>query len=153
CGPQRRLGDPAEFLTSMTPSQFLMRVKKGAIPPATLLLGPESYERRRILDALAAGLPEGTVEQHDLAEMSLSEVVDDARSLSLFASERLVRVLNAEMALPKGSRIEEDADGESPAASSAGPLADYLKDPTPGVALLFEATRFDFEGEEKRRQD
>ena len=30
------------------------------------------------------------VHQHDLTEMSLAEVMDDARALSLFASERLI---------------------------------------------------------------
>ena len=67
----------------MTPAQFLSRIQKGAVPPAILLLGPEAYERRRILDALAAGFPEGSIAQHDLTELSLAEVVDDARSLSL----------------------------------------------------------------------
>ena len=136
----------------MTPAQLLSRIQKGALPPAILLLGPEAYERRRILDALAAGFPEGSITQHDLAELSLAEVVDDARSLSLFAAERLIRVVNAEAVLPKG-KVDDDSEGESTAAASAGPLNDYLKDPTPGVVLVFEATRFDFEGDDKRRQD
>ena len=38
----------------MTPAQFQARVKKGTVPAATLLLGPEAYERRRIKDALVA---------------------------------------------------------------------------------------------------
>ncbi|SPE35961.1 DNA polymerase III, delta subunit [Candidatus Sulfopaludibacter sp. SbA6] len=135
----------------MTPAQLLSRIQKGALPPAILLLGPESYERRRILDALAAGFPEGSIAQHDLSELSLAEVVDDARSLSLFASERLIRVANAEAVLPK-SKADEDGESESTAAS-AGPLNQYLKDPTPGVVLVFEAIRFDFEGDDKRRQD
>lgn len=135
----------------MTPAQLLSRIKKAAVPPAILLLGPEAYERRRILDALAAMFPEGSVTQHDLADLSLAEVMDDARSLSLFASERLIRVMNAEAIVPKG-KSEEDGEAESSAAS-AGPLAEYLKDPTPGVVLVFEATRFDFEGDDKRRQD
>ena len=32
----------------MTPGQFQARLKNGTLPPATLLLGPEAYERRRI---------------------------------------------------------------------------------------------------------
>jgi len=135
----------------MTPAQLLSRIQKGAVPPAILLLGPEAYEKRRILDALAAGFPEGSITLHDLTELSLAEIVDDARSLSLFASERLIRVANAEAVLPKG-KVDDDAEGES-TATSAGPLNAYLKDPTPGVVLLFEAIRFDFEGDDKRRQD
>jgi len=135
----------------MTPAQLLSRIQKGAVPPAILLLGPEAYQKRRILDALTAGFPEGSITLHDLTELSLAEIVDDARSLSLFASERLIRVANAEAVLPKG-KVDDDAEGES-AATSAGPLNEYPKGPTPGVVLLFEAIRFDFEGDDKRRQD
>ena len=140
----------------MTPAQLLALVKKNALPPAALLLGPEAYQRRRIKEALLAAFPESAVTQHDLAEISLAEVLDDARALSLFASERLIWVLSAEAAMPKGrgaSEEESDADSIAPAASSAAPLADYLRDPTPGVTLVFEATRFDFEGDDKRKQE
>ena len=37
--------------------------------------------------------------------------------------------------------------------ADAAPLAAYLKDPTPGVVLVFEASRFDFEGDDKRKQE
>ena len=80
----------------MTPAQLQMRIKKGAPPPAVLLLGPEAYERRRLKDALLASVPEGSVTYHDLAEMTLAEILDDARALSLFASERLIWVVNGE---------------------------------------------------------
>ncbi len=138
----------------MTPAQFLARIAKRTLPPAALLLGPEAYERRRIKEALVAAVPADAVMQHDLTEQSLVEVVDDARALSLFASERLIWVTNAEAALPKGRAAEESDEGESGGASSgAGPLAAYLKDPSPGVTLIFEAMRFDFEGDDKRKQD
>jgi DNA polymerase-3 subunit delta len=130
-------------------------VKKGAPPPAALLLGPEAYQRRRLKEALVASFLEGAVTQHDLTEIALAELLDEARALSLFASERLIWVLNAEAALPKGRAAEEDADSDSAAPSSgdAAPLAGYLRDPTPGVTLVFEAIRFDFEGDDKRKQE
>jgi DNA polymerase-3 subunit delta len=140
----------------MTPAQFQARVKKGTVPPAALLLGPEAYERRRIKDALMATVPDGAVSQHDLAELTLTEILDDARALSLFASERLIWIVNAELALPRGRVAVDDDEGDSPGAAGAGdaaPLAAYLKDPTPGVTLIFEAIRHDFEGEDKRKQD
>src|ERR1019366_5152638 len=66
-------------------------------------------------------------------------------------------IVNAEMALPRGrAAAVDDEDGESAGAAGAGdaaPLAAYLKDPTPGVTLVFEAIRHDFEGEDKRKQD
>jgi DNA polymerase-3 subunit delta len=141
----------------MTPAQFQARVKKGTVPPATLLLGPEAYERRRIKDALLATLPPEAVSQHDLGELTLAEILDDARALSLFASERLIWVVNAELALPRGrAAASDDEEGDSAAPAAAGdaaPLTAYLKDPTPGVTLIFEAIRHDFEGEDKRKQD
>jgi DNA polymerase-3 subunit delta len=141
----------------MTPAQFQSRIKKGTVPPATLLLGPEAYERRRIKTALLATFPEGSVTVHDLSEVTVAEILDDARALSLFASERLIWIVNAELALPRGraaAASDDDNDGDSPAASGdAAPLVSYLKDPTPGVTLVFEANRYDFEGEDKRKQD
>ena len=125
------------------------------MPAATLLLGSEAYERRRIKDALLATVPESAVARLDLAELSLAEVLDDARALSLFAAERLIWVTNAEAALPRGKLTDADTDeeGGSSGAGDAVILAGYLKDPTPGVILIFEAIRFDFESEDKRKQD
>jgi DNA polymerase-3 subunit delta len=134
----------------MTPAQFLARLKKGPPPAAVLLVGPEAYERRRIRDALAAGFPEGAVTRHDLSEVQLAGVLDDARALSLFSAERLIWVANAEGALPRARSDDEGADA---AAGDPSALATYLKDPTPGATLVFEAARFDFEGEDKRKQD
>jgi DNA polymerase-3 subunit delta len=138
----------------MTPAQFHSRLKKGA-PPATLLLGPEAYQRRRIKEAMVAMLPAEALTQHDLAEIGLAEVIDDARALSLFASERLIWVTNAELVLPRGkAAAAEDDDGPAGGGSGDGSLlAEYLKDPTPGVSLVFEAIRYDFEGDDKRKQD
>jgi DNA polymerase-3 subunit delta len=125
------------------------------VPAATLLLGSEAYERRRIKDALLAAFPETAVARLDLSELSLAEVLDDARALSLFATERLIWVTNAEAALPRGRLTDADSDSEGGSAGSGDTalLAGYLKDPTPGVALIFEAIRFDFEGEDKRKQE
>jgi DNA polymerase-3 subunit delta len=121
------------------------------------MLGPEAYERRRIKEALLATVPETAAARLDLSEVSLAKVLDDARALSLFAPERLIWVLNAEAALPRVRSTDSDGDADSeggaPGAGDAALLAGYLKDPTPGVTLIFEAIRFDFEGEDKRKQD
>ena len=140
----------------MTAGQLLARVKKRDFPPAVLLLGPEAYERRRIKEALTSAFAEGAVAQLDLAEMSLAAILDDARALSLFASDRLIWVVNAEAPLPKTAKASEEDDPEAESGAGGGdaaPLAAYLRDPTPGVVLVFEAMRFDFEGDDKRKQD
>ena len=138
----------------MTAANLIARAQKRSFPAAVLLLGPEAYDRRRIKEAVTAAFAEDAVARHDLAEVSLAQVLDDARALSLFASERLLWVTNGEAVLPRGRGADED-EGESAGGggSDAASLAEYMKDPTPGVTLVFEAIRFDFEGDDKRKQD
>jgi DNA polymerase-3 subunit delta len=142
----------------MTPQQFLAQVKERRFAPAYLFLGPEPYQREFCRNALIQAIfpdpaqREGGLARHDLAETSLDAVLDDACSLSLFASERLILVSNAEAALPKG-RSGSDAAEESGVASGAAALARYVRNPTPGVALVFEAARYEFEGEDKKKAE
>ena len=145
----------------MTPGQFLSRVKKKDFPSICLFLGPESYNRRRCKDEI---LVESRLEaEHfDAGETPLAAIIDDARAMSLFSSERLIFVGNAEGAMPKSSKAvastedasDEDTGIEEPrTATGATPLEAYMKSPTPGVTLIFEATRFDFDGEDKARNE
>jgi DNA polymerase-3 subunit delta len=149
----------------MTPAQFLARAKKKDIPPVILFLGQEGYNRRRCRDAVVAALGIEP-EQIDMAESSLAAVVDDARAMSLFASERLIFAKAAETAMPRTSRAaavsEEDEDGDDEPSAPAGRaaaageealLAAYAKDPTPGVTLIFEAVRWDFDGDDKTKTE
>jgi DNA polymerase-3 subunit delta len=141
----------------MTPAQFLTRLERGQLAPAYLFLGPEAYQRRRAREALmkaALGGASGdtAVAHYDLGETALAEIIDDARALSLFASERVILAGNAEGALPRAKSDEDAEDGDG-SAGSADVLISYMKDPTPGVVLVFDASRFDFEGEDKRKQE
>jgi DNA polymerase III subunit delta len=104
-------------------------------------------------EALAAAFPPDAIARHDLSEIGLAEVLDDARSLSLFASERLIWVVNAEAALPRGRAAAAEDDESEGGAGDASALAAYMQDPTPGVTMAFEASRFDFEGDDKRKQE
>jgi DNA polymerase-3 subunit delta len=130
----------------MTPDQFLDRLKKSGPAPAYLFLGPEAYQRERCRKALlAAALPPEALDdgltRHDLDEIPLASVLDDARSMSLFASKRVIWVASAEAALPRGKMDEGEA----------AELAAYLKDPTPDTVIVIESSRYDFEGEDKAR--
>ena len=130
--------------------QFLAQLRRGPLAPAYLFLGPEPYQRglaRRALTehALRPDELQDGLASHDLEESSLDVVLDDARSLSLFAPNRLILVSRAEAALPRARAAEERED--SPQDS----LAAYLKSPSPGVTILFEAARYDFEGEDKTK--
>src|SRR5258708_33649238 len=128
----------------MSPDQFLGKIKKGVIAPAYLFLGTEAYGRDRCREALINAMlapeeREQGLAQYDLRESSLADVVEDARSLSLFAGKRVILVGNAEMALPRQKSEEADEDAETPPTGGTQALDDYMKDPTPGVVLLFEA--------------
>jgi len=137
----------------LKPSEFIARVKRGPIPPVCLFLGQEGYNRRRCRDALVAAAQGVEAEQYDLAETALAAVIDDARAMSLFASERLIFVIGAEAAMPRSARAVDDEEAGSGAAGSEGVLDAYVKSPTPGVTLVFEATRWDLEGEDKTKSE
>ncbi|MDQ6758753.1 MAG: DNA polymerase III subunit delta [Acidobacteriota bacterium] len=139
----------------MTPEQFLQKVQKEPPAPVYLFLGPEPYQRALCRKALLEKVlrPEEIEDgftRHDLDEISLNAVLDDARSLSLFAPNRLLWITGAEVALPKrlSSDDEDDASGRSA-------LKHYLRDASsPGssaTVLVFEASRFGFDGEDKAK--
>jgi DNA polymerase-3 subunit delta len=139
----------------MTPAQFVARVKRNETPAVCLFLGQEGYNRRRCRDALLAAVQGAQAEQHDLAEVPLAAVIDDALAMSLFASERLIFAVNAENAMPRTMRsaaADEDDEGHAGGGDAAG-LAAYVKSPTSGVTLIFEATRWDLEGDDKAKSD
>jgi DNA polymerase-3 subunit delta len=144
----------------MSPAQFLARVKRNEIPPVCLFLGQEGYNRKRCREALIAAAKGIEPEFQDAAETSLAAIIDDARSMSLFASERLIFVVGAEAAMPRTSRsaaaeVADDSDDEpeSRSAPADDVLAAYVKSPTPGVTLIVEATRWDLDGEDKAKSD
>lgn len=134
----------------MTPEQFLRSLEQKAPPPVLLFLGPEAYRRGLCRKALLARVlaPEEREDgftRHDLDEVSLIDVLDDARSMSLFARNRLIWAAGAESVLPRGRTASSD-DLEQAGAQA---LAAYLQDPTPGTVLVFDARKWDFEGEDK----
>jgi DNA polymerase III subunit delta len=128
----------------MTPAQFLARAKRNEIPPVCLFLGQESYNRKKCREALGA-----ETEQYDAAETSLAAIIDDARAMSLFVSERVIIVIGAEALMPRTFGEESGSTGDL----VAGTLEAYVKSPTPGVTLIFEATRWDLEGEDKTKTE
>jgi DNA polymerase-3 subunit delta len=134
----------------LSPEQFLQRVQKAPPAPVYLFLGSEVYQlsscRRALVEKVLAPEDRETgLSRHDLEETTLANVLDDARSLSLFAPNRVVWVSGAESVLPRG-RAASDAE-----TSAAAELADYLKNPTPGTVLVLEASRYDFEGEDRAK--
>ncbi len=142
----------------MTPDQFLHQLKRQRPAPVYLFLGPEGYRReicrRALIEAtLAPEEREQGFIHHDLDETSLNDILDDARSLSLFAARRLIWASSAEAALPKGRAAAVDADDEEtvPARNAGDAIEDYVRDPAPETVLVFECSRYDFEGDDRAR--
>jgi DNA polymerase-3 subunit delta len=136
----------------MQPEQFLTRLTKQPPAPAYLFLGPEGYQRRQCKQALLErALPPNAradgLTQTDLEDRTLSDILDDARSLSLFASDRVIWVSSAELALPR--RLTTTSDDDEDTKSPTAELTDYLKSPTPGTVIVFECSRFDFNNDDK----
>jgi DNA polymerase-3 subunit delta len=142
----------------MTPDQFFLSLQKGAPAPVYLFLGPEPYQRERcrqaLLEAVLGSAPEDResgLTRVDLSEVPLAAALDDARALSLFASQRVIWIGSAEAILPRGraaAAAESDEGGE---AGDAGQLAVYLREPTPGTVVVLESSRYGFDGEDKAK--
>ena len=132
----------------LKPKQFLQDMKAGKkLAAGYLLLGNEIFFRDRCRQALKKAVlgeevSEDSLIQIDLKEQSMARVLDETRTLSLFATSRLIVATNAEAALPSGRSAKGSAD--------AAELAAYFGNPTPGVVLAFEATKLD--ARDPRRQ-
>lgn len=144
----------------MTPDQFLRTLDRQAPEPVYLFVGPECYRReacrKRLMEAaLQPEEREEGLTRHSLDEVSLSEVTDDARAMSLFAGSRVIWVSSVESALPRGraAAAEDDEEGGGAKAASVETLEAYCKDPTPGTVVVFDARRWDFEGDDKTKME
>jgi DNA polymerase-3 subunit delta len=140
----------------MTPEQFLARIIKNPPAPVYLFIGQESYQRKLCKNALLERALPGAARadgltQTDLEDRTLAEVVDDARSLSLFAQDRVIWVSSAELALPRRltAASEDGEEGKGPEF----PLTGYLKAPTPGTVIVFECSRYDFNGDDRPKME
>jgi DNA polymerase-3 subunit delta len=127
----------------MKPKAFLAQLDKGRPAAGYLFLGNELFFRDRCRQALlkavlgeTAGGEEGLIE-FDLKEQPLEKVFGEARTFSLFATARLIVGWNAEAALPK--RVTSRSD-----AAEGALVAGYFKDPTPGVTVLLECRRYNW---------
>jgi DNA polymerase-3 subunit delta len=134
----------------LSPEQFQQRIQKAAPAPAYLFLGPEVYQLAACRQALVEQVlnpeyREQGLSRHDLEETNLAAVLDDARSLSLFSPNRVIWVSGAESALPRGRTGSEEEN------AGAAALAGYVRQPSPGTVLVFEASRYDFDGEDRAK--
>jgi len=133
----------------LSPEIFLRSLLKHEPAPAYLFIGPDAFERdrcrRALMDRRLSPDERGDgFTRLDLEETTMAAVLDDARSFSLFAPHRLIWAASAEAVLPRGRAVADDD-------SSVQELAAYMGDPSPGVTLVFDCQRFDFEGDDKAK--
>jgi len=137
------------------PAQFLVACRKKApLGAGYALLGDELFSRDGCRQALVeAALPpqdrQAGLVEFDLGETSLDRVIAEARTLSLFAPSRLIVAYNAEAVLGRGAEAADDEQGRAPAAAG---LEAYFERPTPGVVLLFEALRFNWDDRDEKKK-
>lgn len=138
----------------MTPDQFLASLTKAGPTPVYLFLGPEPYQRERCRRALLDAVlgtdadRESGFSHLDLGEIPLAAALDDARSLSLFATSRVLWLASAETALPRGRAAASEEDDSS---GDGGELNAYLREPTPGTVVVLECSRYGFDGDDKAK--
>lgn len=142
----------------MSPDEFQRALDRQRPAPVYLFIGPEAYQRERCRRLLIdkALTPEERQDgfiRYDLDETELGVVLDDARSFSLFANRRVIWASSAEAVLPRRVAKEEseEEDGGGSKEGAAGMLADYLRNPNPDVVLVFDSSRFEFEGDDKAK--
>ena len=144
----------------MTSDQLINQLKKSPPASAYLFIGPDVYRRSKARQALRTAVlgnddDENGFTRHDLDEVNLGDVMDDACSYSLFASRRLIWVGAAEGAMPKTSRAAAASagDDDAPVAtpSAADRIAQFLKNPIPDVCVVFDITRFELDGDDKTK--
>jgi DNA polymerase-3 subunit delta len=133
----------------MKPKALLAQLDKGRPAAGYLFLGNELFFRDRCRQALIKGVLGESADRGDglteidLKDQPLDKLLGEARTLSLFATARLIVGMNADAALPR--RVT--ARGDSPETAS---LAAYFKNPTPGVTLLLECRRYDWNDREDK---
>lgn len=134
----------------MTPAQLVSQLRGGSLAPMYLWVGQEGYRRRvcrrlMVEKALPEEMREDGYSRYDLDEMTVRDVMDDAASFSLFASQRLIWVSNAENALPRGAGAFDEKD--------VAALERYAASPTPDTVVVFDAQRFSFDNEDKSKME
>jgi DNA polymerase III subunit delta len=124
---------PIKLRSFASTDRFVADVKANTLRPGYVLAGDEIYLyercRRAVIEALVdPSLREFSLSDLDLAEISIFEVLDRARTPSLMAPFQVLFVKNLKNLYTRGAKKEEFAA-----------LRDYFRSPNPQAVLLFIA--------------
>lgn len=134
----------------LKPVDLIKTLRNGGKPASGyLFLGAEPFYRSRckqaIRDAVLGSDPDETAAvEVDLSERDLADLIDEARTQSLFVSERLIVGRSAEQAVPRTTGKAAKAEQQM--------VQDYFKDPEAGTVLVIEATRYDSRDRDEKRK-
>lgn len=127
-------------------TRFESEVQGRKLRPAYVLVGDEAFFRKRCRDAILkhlvpADMRDFGVYEFDLAETSLAEVLDRARTPSLMAPFQVFFVRGIKSLYGRGSHDEEFAAVEA-----------YVKDPNPDALLVFIADHISIPADARRME-
>lgn len=132
---------------SFAPSErFVAEVARGKLRPAYVFIGDEVFFRdhcrRALLEHLVpADLRDFSLHDLDLAEVSVAEVLDRARTPSLMAPFQVFFIRGVKNLYGRGSHEDEFAAIEA-----------YVKDPNPAAVLIFVADHINIPADVRRME-
>src|SRR5215472_16803301 len=126
--------------------RFVSEVTGRKLRPAYVFVGDEIFFRDRCRQALLehlvpSDLREFSLHDLDLAEVSVAEVIDRARTPSLMAPFQVFYVRGIKNLYGRGSHAEEFAAIEA-----------YLKDPNPDAVIIFVADHISIPADVRRME-
>jgi len=130
---------------SFAPTEkFAAEIAGGKLRPAYVLIGDEAFFRDQCRQALLehmvpADMRDFSLHDLDLADVSIAETLDRARTPSLMAPFQVFFIRGVKNLYGRGSHAEEFAAIEA-----------YLKDPNPAAVLIFVADHISIPSDARR---
>jgi len=126
--------------------RFLSELESRKLKPAYVFVGDEAFFRKRCRDAIlehlvAPDAREFSVFEFDLADTSLSEVLDRVRTPSLMAPFQVFFVRGVKTLFGRGSNEEK-----------LGAIEEYCKNPNPDAMLVFVADHISIPADARRME-
>jgi len=126
-------------MARISPEELLVRLEKGRVIPAVLLLGEEAYLRdacrAHVIECL---VPEASrtwaVSRYSAERGETQAALEQAQTLPMLSPQQVVFLEDAEAIEKLGEKNREAAVEH---------LEEYLKNPAPFTALVLEATKLD----------
>jgi len=126
--------------------RFVSEVKARKLSPAYVFVGDEVFFRKRCRDAILehlvpADLRDLSISEMDLAESTVQEMLDRARTPSLMAPFQVFFIRGVKGLYGRGSHEEDFAA-----------IAAYCKDPNPDAVLIFLADHISIPADARRME-